>query len=146
MTQKRQIGDPLEIAATTGKIGRKQNTNSSEFQNFEDSNVQTPKLSTAQTPESLDTQTPDLSNTQTSETLNLQTIESSNTQTSELSKVQTAKSSEGQRPKHRGREQQTIYLPPYLIKKLKLHKALHDKEFSDIVAEALEEYFQTHQE
>jgi hypothetical protein len=138
MTQKRQIGDPLEIAATTGKIGRKQNTNSSEFQKFESSNFQTP--------ESLDTQTPDLSNTQTSETLNLQTIESSNTQTSELLKGQTAKSSEGQRPKHRGREQQTIYLPPHLIKKLKLHKALHDKEFSDTVAEALEEYFHLHQE
>jgi hypothetical protein len=154
MTQKRQIGDPLELAATTGKIGRKQNANSPDIQTFESSEVQTPRLSTTQMPESSDARTPDISTTQTSEGLkvqtpdglNPQTFKSSNTQTSELLKSQTAKNSEGQRQKHRGREQQTIYLPPHLIKKLKLHKALHDKEFSDTVAEALEDYFHLHQE
>jgi hypothetical protein len=130
MTQKRQIGDPLELAATTGKIGKKQAAGNSDTQTFEGPNLQMPESSGFQTPESL--------NTQTSESLNFQT--------SKLSKDQIARSPEGQKSKHRGREQQTIYLPPHLVRKLKMYKALHDKDYSDIVTEALEEYFHSHQE
>ncbi len=140
---KRHIGDPLERAATTGKIGSKQTAD-----------TQTSERPTAQTSGSLEVQT--------SESLNTQTFENPNFQTSKLSDVQTSGNVEGQTSEraagkyakrstspsspHRGREQQTIYLPPHLVRKLKIHKALHDKEYSDIVAEALEEYFRAHQE
>lgn len=106
MSQKRQIGDPLEQAATTGKIGGRQKPSRSDVQPSESSNIQT----------------------------------------SEVSNLQTAKSSNVQKPKHKGREQQTIYLPPHLVRKLKLYKAMHDIEYSDIVAQALEDFFTTHQE
>lgn len=105
MTQKRQIGDPLEQAATTGKIGGKQKPKHSEVQTSENSTVQTSKLSDNQTVENSDVQ----------------------------------------KLKHKGREQQTIYLPPHLVRKLKMHKAIYDIEYSDIVAAALEDYFNSHQ-
>jgi hypothetical protein len=184
---KRHIGDPLERAATTGKIGGRkvpslptersiaespntQTPGSSEnqppehsnIQKSESLNIQTSKSSNVQTPENSATQTPEYPHVQTSGSLDFQTSKRPNIQPSKSSDVQTPRNVETQtfeRPEgqmakqkgsptspHRGREQQTIYLPPHLVRKLKIHKALHDKEYSDIVAEALEDYFRVHQE
>jgi hypothetical protein len=82
-------------------------------------------------------QTPDSSDVQTSESLKVQHTD--------VSPVQSAKPPDVQKAKHKGREQQTIYLPPHLVRKLKLYKAMHDIEYSDIVAAALEDYFNSHQ-
>jgi hypothetical protein len=138
MTPKRHIGDPLERAATIGKIGGKQTANPTETTDSERPN--------AQTSESLEVQPSKSLNFQTSTFSDVQTPRNVEGQTSEPSGGQVSKRRVSQTSPHRGREQQTIYLSPHLIRKLKLHKALHDKEYSDIVAEALEEYFQVHQE
>jgi hypothetical protein len=90
-------------------------------------------------------QTPHNSDSQQLESSEIQTSESLAVQNIEPSQVQSAKSPDVQKAKHKGREQQTVYLPPHLTRKLKLYKAMHDREYSDIVADALEEYFNTHQ-
>ena len=49
--------------------------------------------------------------------------------------VQTSKGT------HKGRTQQTIYLPPALAKKLKFAAVEEEREISEIVTDALEAYF-----
>lgn len=88
MTQKnRDIGDPLEQAATFGTIGGKkaeaQESSSQDAQDIKHSDVQTSKT---------------------------------------------------------GRRKQTVYLSPYLVKWIKHQAAEQDKEISEIVEEAIEEY------
>jgi hypothetical protein len=47
--------------------------------------------------------------------------------------------------KEKGRKQHTIYLPPSLSKWLKLQAVEEEREMSDIVADALEEYRESRQ-
>ena len=82
---------------------------------------------------------------QTPNTSDVQQSESLAVQDTSVPEAQTAKAPNIQKSKHNGREQQTIYLLPHLVRKLKLYKAMHDIDYSDIVAAALEEYFNTHQ-
>lgn len=144
---KRHIGDPLERAATTGKIG-------SHNLGSLPTDIQTPEHPNAQNSESSEVQQSEHPSIQNSGSPDVQTSKHPNSQTPRNSDAQPSLPSAGKNEErraspsspHRGREQQTIYLPPHLVRKLKIHKALHDKEYSDIVAEALEEYFHLHPE
>jgi len=106
--KKRDIGDPLERAATTGKIGGNV-TSSPEVQTSSSPNFQTAESPKVQTSSSLDNQ---------------------------QSGSPTAKSAE--------RKQQTVYLPPALAKWLKLQAIEEEREISQIVTQALEEYRRCH--
>lgn len=85
------------------------------------SNVSTPKPS--------DVQTPKPSATQTAEDQNAQDNTAANTSAAVV-----------ERADGRKRRRMTIYLPPDLAKKLKVASAVEEKEMSDIVTSALQEY------
>lgn len=68
----------------------------------------------------------------------------SDVQTSSIPDVQASKPSNVKKSKHPDWKQQTIYLPPAQVRKLKLRAVMNTKELSEIVSEALTEYFQHH--
>lgn len=58
--------------------------------------------------------------------------------------VQTVKPANVKKSKHPDWKQQTIYLPPVRVRQLKMRAVMDEKELSEIVNEALEEYFHYH--
>jgi hypothetical protein len=147
---KRDIGDPLDEVARTGKIGGR-TSKSPDIQTSESSNLQSAETLNTQSVESPNLQqsnTPDIQSAETltvqpSEKLNLQTSEMLNTQTFEMVKGQNMNSLAIREDKgtHKGRTQKTIYLPPSLAKQLKFASVEEEREISEIVTDALEAYF-----
>ncbi len=112
-TSKKPLGDPLARAATLGKIGAR-----SEPTMLPVSDGSTASTST--------TQPSGLSDAQQSRSLE------------HVSEQKAAPSPKSVKPE---RKQQTIYLPPALIKRLKMYAVEVDQEISDVVATALEQFF-----
>lgn len=81
-------------------------------------------------------QTAERPEVQQPETLDIQTSGPSDTQTISTPKVQ--------RSKHPEWEQQTIYLPPALKERVKLHAVRAKLEISEIVNMALKDYLDQH--
>jgi hypothetical protein len=139
----RDIGDPLEEVARTGKIGKRSQTPKS-------ANIQTSEMLNTQKVEPLDFQTSNKPDTQQMNTPDIQDSELSKVQTVEHSTVQTSEIVKGQNmnslavqeeKKHKGRTQKTVYLPPALAKRLNFAAVEEEREISEIVADALEDYF-----
>jgi|GEM_PF-6267965 hypothetical protein len=107
---KKPLGDPLARAATLGKIGARSEPVVSPPQDISVSDPST-------------IQQPGLLNTQ-----------QSRSPESALDREVTVV------PTRAARKQQTVYLPPALIKRLKLYAVETDQEMSDVVAEALERF------
>lgn len=82
---------------------------------------------------------------QISESLDVQTVSSPDMQTLESLEVQQSKSSGGRKSKHPDWKQQTVYLPPDLVKWLRIQAVQEDREISEIVQEALGMYRLMHQ-
>jgi hypothetical protein len=136
MAKGKEIGDPLDNVARTGKIGGR---------------PQPSKSVDIQTSETLNTQSAESLEVQQSNISKLQNIESPSVQQSSTSDIQNAETLKGQnmnslavqtsKGTHKGRTQQTIYLPPALAKKLKFAAVEEEREISEIVTDALEAYF-----
>lgn len=107
---KKPLGDPLARAATLGKIGARSEPVTPPTRDVSMSNPST-------------TQQPGLLNTQ-------QSRGPESVLDREVAVV----------PTRAARKQQTVYLPPALIKRLKLYAVETDQEMSDVVAEALERF------
>lgn len=155
---KRDIGDPLDEVARTGKIGRR-TSKSPDIQPSEKLDVQTSESSNLQSAETLNTQNVESPNIQQSNTPDLQSAEGSDAQsvkppdiqTSETLNTQTFEMVKGQnmnslairenKGTHKGRTQKTIYLPPTLAKQLNFASVDEEREISEIVTDALEDYF-----
>ncbi|SRR6266699_1887061 len=147
---KRDIGDPLDEVARTGKIGGRtskspdiQTSESSNLPNAETLNtqrVESPNLQQSSTP---DIQSVEVSEVQPVKPSTLQPSETLNTQTFEMVKGQNMNSLAIREDKgtHKGRTQKTIYLPPALAKRLKFASVEEEREISEIVTDALEAYF-----
>ncbi len=69
-----------------------------------------------------------------------QTLERSSTQTLERLDDQIPKRLEIQAPSEAARARRTVYLPPDLARWLKLHAARTEREMSEIVTDALQQY------
>ncbi len=116
------------------------------FGGDEHSDIQTSEHSDIQTSKPLNIQTSEHSDIQTSKPLNIRTSKHLDTQkpklpdfqTSRLSNVETVSISDVRKSKHPDWKQQTIYLPPKLIKRLKIYALNQEREISEIVAELLE--------
>ena len=147
---KRDIGDPLDEVARTGKIGGR-TSKSPDVQTSESSNLQSAETLHTQKVESPNIQqssTPDIQSVEVSEVQTvkpsaLQPSETLNTQTFEMVKGQNMNSLAIREDKgtHKGRTQKTIYLPPALAKQLKFASVEEEREISEIVTDALEAYF-----
>jgi hypothetical protein len=82
----------------------------------------------------------------------VQTVDRSNTETSSSSKfqqsdnlaVQTFSNPNAKKSKHPDWKQQTVYLPPTLLKWLRVQAPQEEREISEIVTEALENYRHSH--
>lgn len=81
---------------------------------------------------------------QKSESPDAQTSSISDVRISSSPDVEAPKSSNVKKSKHPDWKQQTIYLPPAQVRKLKMRAVMDAKELSEIVNEALTEYFQHH--
>ena len=139
---KRDIGDPLDEVARTGKIGGK-TSKSVDIQTSETLNTQSVESPNVQQSSTLDIQSVEVSEVQTVEPSDIQTPETLNTQTFEMVKGQNMNSLAIRENKgtHKGRTQKTIYLPPALAKQLKFAAVEEEREISEIVTDALEDYF-----
>ena len=73
-----------------------------------------------------------------------QTARSPESENTRLPEFQTAKPSNVKVSKHPEWEQQTVYLPPALKMKLKVHAVQAKLEISEIVSLALREYLERH--
>jgi len=69
-----------------------------------------------------------------------QTLERSSTQTLERLDDQIPKRLEIQAPSETARVRRTVYLPPDLARWLKLHAVRTEREMSEIVTDALQQY------
>jgi hypothetical protein len=125
MSPKKEIGDPLEQVAATGRIGGARPAPRNPA-------PQTSRLPEVQQSSNLNVQTTELPDTQK--------FKGPAPQTTELSAVRQSSTSKSRSD----RVQRTIYLPPALAKWLKVQAAEEEREMSEIVAEALEEYRRTH--
>lgn len=74
----------------------------------------------------------------------VQTVEHSDVQTSSSPAIEMAKSPGVKKSKHPDWKQQTVYLSPGLVKWLKVYAVQDDREISEIVTQALEEYRDRH--
>lgn len=129
MAKEKEIGDPLENVARTGKIGAR---------------AQTPKSVDIQKSEPLHAQSVESPNIQQPDISNIQTVKSQTVQTSETLKGQNMNSLAVQEEKkHKGRTQKTIYLPPRLARRLDMRALQEGRERSEIVADALELYLKS---
>jgi hypothetical protein len=137
MAKGKEIGDPLDNVARTGKIGgRPQPSKSPNFQPSETLNTQSV--------ESPNIQQSDTSDIQRVEVSGIQPAKTSDIQTSEMVKGQNVNSLAVQEEKkHKGRTQKTIYLPPRLARRLDRRALDEDRERSEIVADALELYLKS---
>lgn len=141
--KKSEIGDPLALAALTGKIGGKPKSSSSDTQTSDSSEVQQSKPLEAQKSKNSDVEQSELSKSQTARLSDLQIQEILNFQKSELSNVQHAGNSKLSKSEHE-RKQKTVYLPAELARWLNIQAATEEREISDIVTDALEHYRQEH--
>src|SRR5579863_2007586 len=147
---KRDIGDPLDEVARTGKIGGR-SSKSSDIQQSERPNIRSAEMLNTQTAESANLQESNISDAESAEASGVQSVESSviqaseklNTQASEVVKGQNMNSLAVRESKgtHKGRTQKTIYLPPALAKQLNFAAVDEEREISEIVTDALEDYF-----
>jgi len=129
MSTKR-IGDPLEQAALTGKIGSRASSNPA-TQKAGHLAVQPSEVSDVQSVGNLAIRTTESLATQQSGFSEVQNVDSPAVQKTGSSKVQTTKG---------GRVQQTVYLPPDLAKWVKIQAIEENREISEIAADALEMY------
>ena len=131
--KNKEIGDPLEQVAATGKIGSARPVpRSPEVQKSSTPETQASGVLGVQKSGNSKFQTSGLPETSRSGTLEPQTSNTPEVQKSGNSKVSN------------NRVQRTVYLPPPLAKWLKVQAAEEEREMSEIVAEALEEYRRTH--
>ncbi len=107
---KKPLGDPLARAATLGKIGAR-------------SELTVPPI-----------QDVSVSDASTVQQVRLSDAQQSRSPASVVEQKDTLKSVKPER------KQQTVYLPPVLIKRLKMYAVEVDQEISDVVAEALEQF------
>lgn len=134
--REKEIGDPLDEIARTGKIGGRP-------QPSRYADIQTSEVSKSQKVESPSVQQLGNSDIKSSENLEVQPSGPLNLSTSEMVKGQNVNSLAVQTSKgtHKGRTQKTIYLPPALAKRLKFASVEEEREISEIVTDALETYF-----
>lgn len=84
------------------------------------------------------------SDIQTSSSPAFQQSEVSTIQQSSISKAQASSSANVKKSKHPDWKQQTVYLPPTLLKWLRVQAPQEEREISEIVTEALENYRRFH--
>lgn len=92
--------------------------------------------------DSVDTQTLERSDVQTSTSLNVQTGRSPEGENASMSAVQTASTSNVKKSKHPGWKQQTVYLPPELLRRIKHRIADTGEEISDVANKALQAFLE----
>ena len=148
--REREIGDPLEEVARTHKLGGR-TSKSPDIQTSESSNLQSAETLNTQNVESPNIQQSNTPNIQSAEVSEVQSVKPSDIQTPETLNTQTFEMVKGQnmnslairenKGTHKGRTQKTIYLPPALAKQLNFAAVEEEREISEIVTDALEDYF-----
>jgi hypothetical protein len=119
MSAKKEIGDPLERLAQTGKIGSASGSQKSGLPT-----TQTASSPAVQTSSNLEVQQSKSLATQTSSSLKVQNASDSAVQQSSSPEVKT------------DRVQRTIYLSPGLAKWIKIRAAIEEREISALAEDA----------
>ncbi len=81
---------------------------------------------------------------QTADSPTIQNVAPSDVQTFSSPAAQTSKSPNVKKSRHPDWKQKTVYLPPEIVKWLNVLAAQEEREISEIVAQALEEYRDIH--
>lgn len=131
MSPKKEIGDPLEQVARTGKIG-----GSSSVQQSSHPDAKTSNSPSFQQSSSLATQAADNSKVQQSGSPASQVASSLEVQQSSTQETQKSRLPAVQQSKGPERVQRTIYLSPALAKWVKIRAAVEEREISALAEDA----------
>ncbi len=129
---KGRFNNPLEQAMETGIIGAIPDTS-------EGKNATIPTNQPAIMPEFQNSSTP-INAYQTAPQARIPEFQQTGTQESRASGSQASPRAKSQKVNRDGWEQQTVYMPPDLRRWLKLYAATTERELSDIVTEAVQEF------